>query len=76
MTASDILTAVNAGIHETKQGFRYAVSEPARREVLARSHKLNHESQAEKVKRGLREKKKVKEAKKTKKTESDEPGLY
>ena len=35
------------GFHETKQGIRYTISEPARREVLARLLKLNHERYAE-----------------------------
>jgi len=46
------------GFHETKQGVRYTISEPARREVLARLLKLNHERYAEEVKQGLHEKKK------------------
>jgi hypothetical protein len=47
------------GFHETKQGIRYTISEPARREVLSRLLKLNHERYAEEVKRGLHEKKKA-----------------
>jgi hypothetical protein len=31
------------GFHETKQGLRFTISVPARREVLARLLKLNHE---------------------------------
>ncbi|MEI8372987.1 MAG: type IIL restriction-modification enzyme MmeI [Planctomycetota bacterium] len=46
------------GYHETKQGLRYTISEPARREVLARLLKLNHERYAEEVARGLHDKKK------------------
>jgi hypothetical protein len=46
------------GFHQTKQGVRYTISEPARREVLARLLKLNHERYAEEVKQGLHEKKK------------------
>src|SRR5438046_7382669 len=45
------------GFHETKQGVRYTISEPARREVLARLLKLNHERYAEEVRQGLHEKK-------------------
>jgi hypothetical protein len=45
------------GFHETKQGIRYTISEPARREVLARLLKLNHERYADEVKQGLHEKK-------------------
>ncbi|HEX4142963.1 MAG TPA: type IIL restriction-modification enzyme MmeI [Pirellulales bacterium] len=48
------------GFHETKQGVRYTVSEPARREILTRLLKLNHERYAEEVKQGLHEKKKPK----------------
>jgi hypothetical protein len=45
------------GFHETKQGIRYTISEPARSEVLQRLLKLNHERYAEEVKQGLRGKK-------------------
>ncbi len=41
------------GFHETKQGVRFTISEPARREVLQRLLKLNHERYAEEVKQGL-----------------------
>ena len=51
------------GFHEAKQGVRYTISEPARREVLARLLKLNHERYAEEVKQGLHDKKKPKAAK-------------
>ena len=46
------------GFHETKQGIRYTISEPACREVLQRLLKLNHERYAEEVKQGLYDKKK------------------
>jgi hypothetical protein len=55
------------GFHETKQGLRFTISEAARREVLARLLKLNHERYAEEVRQGLHEKKKTKAAKRTKK---------
>jgi hypothetical protein len=45
------------GFHETKQGIRFTISEPARREVLARLLKLNHERYAEEVEQGLHGKK-------------------
>jgi hypothetical protein len=45
------------GFHETKQGTRFTISESARREVLARLLKLNHERYAEEVAQGLHEKK-------------------
>ena len=44
------------GFHETRQGVRFTISESARREVLARLLKLNHERYAEEVKQGLHEK--------------------
>ena len=40
-----------------KQGIRFTISESARREVLARLLKLNHERHAEEVKQGLHDKK-------------------
>ena len=43
------------GFHPTKQGVRFTISESARREVLARLLKLNHERYAEEVKEGLHE---------------------
>ena len=45
------------GFHESKQGVRYTISEPARLEVLARLLKLNHERYAAEVKQGLHGKK-------------------
>ncbi len=59
--------ALNHGFHETRQGVRYTISEPARREVLARLLKLNHERYAEEVRQGLHEKKKTTAAKKPRK---------
>ena len=41
--------------HETAQGTRYTISESARREVLSRLLKLNHERYEEEVKAGLHE---------------------
>jgi hypothetical protein len=43
--------------HETKQGIRFTINESARREVLARLLKLNHERYAEEVAQGLHDKK-------------------
>jgi hypothetical protein len=43
--------------HETKQGLRFTISEPARREVLQRLLKLNHERYEEEAKQGLHIKK-------------------
>ena len=63
------------GFHQTKQGLRYTISETARREVLARLLKLNHEHYAEEVRQGLHEKKKPKttKAKKTPSPSRAEP---
>lgn len=44
------------GFHETKQGLRYTISEAARREVLDRLLRLNHERYAEEVAAGLHDK--------------------
>jgi hypothetical protein len=46
--------------HNTKQGLRFTFSEYARREVLARLLKLNHERYREEVAQGLHDKKKSK----------------
>jgi hypothetical protein len=58
------------GFHPTKQGVRYTISEPARRDVLARLLKLNHERYAEELKQGLHEKKKPKATKGKRKPQS------
>jgi hypothetical protein len=50
--------------HGTNQGVRYTISEPARRDVLARLLKLNRERYAEEVKQGLHDKKTPKRSKK------------
>lgn len=44
------------GFHETKQGIRFTISEAARREVLSRLLKLNHERYVEEVRQGLHDK--------------------
>jgi hypothetical protein len=68
------------GFHTTKQGERFTISEAARREVLQRLLKLNHERYAEEVKQGLHDKKG--KAKKTdtgnrrKKSAASGPGLF
>jgi len=61
------------GFHETKQGLRYTISEPARREVLDRLLLLNHERYEEEVRQGLHEKGKGKKKtpKKEKKKQND-----
>nr|MBC8246379.1 TetR family transcriptional regulator [Deltaproteobacteria bacterium] len=48
------------GFHETMQGIRFTISEEARREVLQRLLKLNHERYEEEVAQGLHDKKKKK----------------
>ncbi|MCY3005158.1 MAG: restriction endonuclease, partial [Planctomycetota bacterium] len=62
--------------HEAKQGVRYTISELARREVLARLLKLNHERYAEEVKQGLHEKKKGAAKKTAAKSVKDEATLF
>lgn len=65
--------------HQTKQGLRYTISEPARREVLGRLLTLNHERYAEEVAKGLHEKKKGTKNKQKapfEKIEPDQPTLF
>jgi len=50
--------ALSHDFHETPQGLRYTISEPARREVLGRLLDLNHERYEAEVKAGLHDKKK------------------
>ncbi|NWJ98600.1 MAG: hypothetical protein HXX20_22850 [Chloroflexi bacterium] len=50
--------------YETKQGLRYTISEKAKREVLGRLLKLNHERHAQELADGLHDKKKGKAGKK------------
>ena len=69
------------GFHETKQGLRYTISEPARREVLQRLLKLNHERYEEEVRQGLHDKKKrgksgVRGVGRKKNTKKNGPGLF
>lgn len=68
------------GFHETKQGIRFTISEEARREVLQRLLKLNHERYEEEVAQGLHGKKdSTLRNKKTSPAEdnaSDIPGLF
>ncbi|MEQ8849017.1 DNA methyltransferase [Botrimarina sp.] len=44
------------GFHETKQRIRFSIGEPARREVLQRLLRLNHERYEEEVRQGLHSK--------------------
>jgi hypothetical protein len=44
--------------HQTRQGVRYTISEPARQEVLARLLTLNHQRYEEEVRQGLHEQRK------------------
>jgi hypothetical protein len=64
---------LNHGFRETKQGIRFTISEPARREVLQRLLKLNHERYAEEVKQGLHGKKKTATKKASKPTKKSTP---
>jgi hypothetical protein len=65
------------GFHETKQGVRYTIREEARREVLVRLLKLNHERYAEEVAQGLHEKGSRKgKAVQTKRTETQQTAMF
>jgi hypothetical protein len=73
--------ALGHGFHQTKQGLRFTISEPARREVLARLLKLNHERHAEETHQGLvgeKAKPKKPTTPRTRKPKSakQEPGLF
>ena len=48
------------GFHQMRQGLRFTIGEPARREVLQRLLKLNHERYAEEVRQGFHGKKEPK----------------
>ncbi len=54
------LEGLNHDFHETKQGLRYTISEPIRREILDRLLQLNFDRYAEEEQRGLHDKKKGK----------------
>jgi len=54
---TDLDLDLGHGFHKTKQGVRFTISEAARREVLQRLLKLNHERYAEEEKQGLHGKK-------------------
>lgn len=54
--------ALEHGYHETAQGLRFTISEAARRELLTRLLKLNHERFAEECRQGLHTTKKGKKA--------------
>ena len=54
--------ALEHGYHDTAQGLRFTISEAARREVLTRLLKLNHERFAEECRQGLHTTKKGKKA--------------
>jgi hypothetical protein len=66
--------ALGHDFHETKQGVRFTINGPARREVLARLLKLNHARYAEEVKQGLHDTKKGRGKKKAKPDE--DAGLF
>ena len=61
------------GFHTTKQGIRFTLSEPARREVLDRLLQLNHERYAAEVAQGLHDKKGKKSKGKTKASPPPDP---
>ena len=57
---------LNHDFHETKQGLRYTISEPIRREILDRLLQLNFDRYGEEVAQGLHDKKKKAKSKKKK----------
>ena len=67
--------ALDHGFHQTKQGLRYTLSEPARREVLGRLLSLNHARYAEEVLQGLHDKG-AKKAGKGKRAASGQRALF
>jgi len=64
------------GFYKTKKGNAFTISEKARREVLSRLLKLNHERYAEEVAQGLHDKKKVTSKVKGRKNSVGERGLF
>ena len=66
---------LNHDFHETKQGLRYTISEPIRREILDRLLQLNFDRYAEEVALGLHDKKKGKSKKKKAKTKNTQGQL-
>lgn len=60
------------GFHEMAQGIRFTVSESARREVLSRLLKLNHERHEEEQKAEVKEESGNKKGKKVKKSKSND----
>jgi len=63
------------GFHQTKQGLRFTLSEPARREVLDRLLELNHRRYAIEVAQGLHDKKNKKNSKSKKKDSQKTPEI-
>lgn len=66
---------LNHNFHETKQGLRYTISEPIRREILDRLLQLNFDRYAEEVAQGLHDKKKGKGKEKKAKTKNTQGQL-
>lgn len=67
---------LNHDFHETKQGLRYTISEPVRREILDRLLQLNFDRYAEEVAQGLHDKKKGKSKRKKAKTSGKQTSLF
>ena len=67
---------LNHDFHETKQGLRYTISEPIRREILDRLLQLNFDRYAEEVALGLHDKKKGKKKRKKGKTINKQATLF
>jgi hypothetical protein len=66
--------SLNHNFHQTKQGIRYTIDEPARRELLDRLLQLNFDRYAQEEKQGLHQKKKTKPKPKTTKTNDKQTG--
>jgi hypothetical protein len=66
--------SLNHNFHDTKQGIRYTIDEPARRELLDRLLQLNFDRYAQEEKQGLHQKKKAKPQKQTTKTNDKQTG--
>ena len=60
------------GFHETKLGARFTIAEKARREVLARLLKLNHERYAEEVGQRLHEERRIRVGRKSRPSDEDD----
>ncbi|MEW2329440.1 DNA methyltransferase [Micromonospora chersina] len=61
----DLLSGLEHGLHDTRQGSRFTVGPVARQEIVDRLLELNHHRYAEEVAKGLHEKRTARKAKST-----------